>query len=185
MYIETVTNRNSPSAILLREGWREGSKTHKRTLANLSHRSKEKIETLRRWLRDEPLVSPQDLLATRKTLPHGHVDALLLAIRKLGLDTMISAKPCRERDLVLAMIVEPWLDSGSKLASTRPWHSTTLVEELAMSEALEDELYPAMDWLFERQPRTEKKLAARPTSARAVGGSMTSAAVITKATMVG
>jgi hypothetical protein len=110
MYIETVPNRNSPSAILLREGWREGNKTRKRTLANLSHRPKEKIETLRRWLRDEPLVSPQDLLATRKTLPHGHVEALLLAIRKLGLDAMISAKPCRERDLVLATIVERWLD---------------------------------------------------------------------------
>jgi ribosomal protein L35 len=161
MYIETVPNRNSPSAILLRQGCREGNKTRKRTLANLSHRPKEKIETLRRWLRDEPLVSPQDLLATRKTLPHGHVEALLLAIRKLGLDAMISAKPCRDRDLVLAMIVERWLDPGSKLATTRPWHSTTLAEELGVSEALEDELYPAMDWLFERQPRIEKKLAAR------------------------
>ena len=135
--------------------------SRKRTLANLSHRPKEKIETLRRLLRDEPLVSPQDLLATRKTLPHGHVEALLLAIRKLGLDAMISAKPCRERDLVLAMIVERWLDPCSKLATTRPWHSTTLAEEVGVSEALEDELYPAMDWLFERQPRIEKKLAAR------------------------
>src|SRR5260370_1319929 len=161
MYIETVPNRNSPSAILLREGWREGNKTRKCTLASLSHRPKEKIETLRRLLRDEPLVSPQDLLATRKTLPHGHVEALLLAIRKLGLDAMISAKPCRDRDLVLAMIVERWLDPCSKLATTRPWHSTTLAEELGVSEALEDELYPAMDWLFERQPRIEKKLAER------------------------
>ena len=74
---------------------------------------------------------------------------------------MISAKPCRDRDLVLAMIVERWLDPCSKLATTRPWHSTTLAEELGVSEALEDELYPAMDWLFERQPRIEKKLAAR------------------------
>src|ERR1700675_1974439 len=104
MYIETVPNRTSPPAILLREGWREGNKTRKRTLANLSDWPKEKIETFRRLLRDEPLVSPQDLLATQKTLPHGHVEALLLAIRKLGLDAMISAKPCRERDLVLAMI---------------------------------------------------------------------------------
>src|SRR5580692_2546547 len=161
MYIETVPNRNSPPAILLREGWREGNKTRKRTLANLSDWPQEKIETFRRLLRDEPLVSPQDLLATQKTLPHGHVEALLLAIRKLGLDSLVSAKPCRERDLVLAMIVGRWLHPCSKLATTRQWHSTTLAEELGVSQATEDELYPAMDWLLERQPRIEKKLAER------------------------
>jgi transposase len=161
MYIETVPNRNSPPAILLREGWRQGSKTHKRTLANLSAWPQEKIETFRRLLRDELLVSPQDLLATQKTLPHGHVEALLLALRKLGLDSMISAKPCRERDLVLAMIVERLLDPCSKLATTRQWRSTTLAEELGVSEASEDELYQAMDWLLERQERIEKKLAER------------------------
>ena len=161
MYIETVPNRNSPPAILLRQGWREGNKTRKRTLANLSDWPQEKIETFRRLLRDEPLVSPQDLLATQKTLPHGHVEALLLAIRKLGLDAMISAKPCQERDLVLAMIVERLLDPCSKLATTRQWHSTTLAEELGVREATEDELYQAMDWLLERQPRIEKKLSAR------------------------
>jgi transposase len=161
MYIETVPNRNSPPAILLREGWREGNKTRKRTLANLSDWPQEKIETFRRLLRDEPLVSPQDLLATQKTLPHGHVEALLLAMRKLGLDAMISAKPCWERDLVLAMIVERLLDPCSKLATTRQWHNTTLAEELGVSEAMEDELYQAMDWLLERQPRIEKKLAER------------------------
>src|SRR5207237_556196 len=126
MYIATVPNRNSPPAILLREGWREGNKTRQRTLANLSHWPQEKIETFRRLLHDEPLVSPQDLLSTQKTLPHGHVEALLLALRKLGLDSMISAQRCRERDLVLAMIVERLLDPCSKLATTRQWHSTTL-----------------------------------------------------------
>jgi hypothetical protein len=142
MYIETVPNRNSPPAILLREGWREGTRT-------------------RRLLRDEPLVSAHDLLATQKTLPHGHVEALLRAIRRLGLDSMVSAKPCRERDLVLAMIVERLLHPCSKLATTRQWHSTTLAEELGVSQATEDELYQAMDWLLERQPRIEKKLAER------------------------
>lgn len=161
MYIATVPNRNSPPAILLREGWRDGEKTRQRTLANLSHWPQEKIESLRRLLRDEPLVSPQDLLTIQKTLPHGHVEALLLAVRKLGLDAVISSKPCRERDLVLAMIVQRLLDPCSKLATTRQWHSTTLADELGVSDAAEDELYQAMDWLFERQPRIEKKLAAR------------------------
>lgn len=161
MYISVVPNRNSPPAILLREGWREGNKTRQRTLANLSHWPKEKIETFRRLLRDETLVSPQDLLATQKTLPHGHVEAVLVAIRKLGLDSLIASQPCRERDLVLAMIGQRLLHPCSKLATTRQWHNTTLAEELGVGEASEDELYEAMDWLLERQGRIEKKLAAR------------------------
>ena len=161
MYIETVPNRNSPPAILLREGWREGKKTHKRTLANLSHWPPQKIDTFRRLLQDELLVSPQDLLSTQKTLPHGHVEALLRAIDKLELDSILAVKPCRERDLVLAMIVQRLLDPSSKLATTRHWHSTTLAEELGVGEATEDDLYQAMDWLLERQGRIEQKLAAR------------------------
>lgn len=161
MYIETVPNRNSPPAILLREGWREDNKTHKRTLANLSHWPQQKIDSFRRLLRDETLVSPHDLLSTHKTLPHGHVEAILTAIRQLGLDSMISAKRCQERDLVIAMIVQRLLDPGSKLAITRQWHSTTLAEELGVGEASEEDLYRAMDWLWERQERIEKKLAER------------------------
>src|SRR5438105_8237420 len=145
MYIETVPNRNSPPAILLREGWREGNKTLKRTLANLSDWPPEKIQTFRRLLHDEPLVSPHDLLSTQKTLPHGHVEAILLAIHKLGLDSMISAQRCRERDLVLAMIVERLLDPCSKLATTRQWHSTTLAEELGRSEEHTSELQSRVD----------------------------------------
>src|SRR6516225_1620190 len=134
MYISVIPNRNSPPAILLRQGWREGNKTRQRTLANLSSWPPEKIETFRRLLRDETLVSPHDLLSTQKTLPHGHVEAVLLAVRKLGLDAMISSQPCRERDLVLAMIVQRLLDPCSKLATTRQWHSTTLAEELGVGE---------------------------------------------------
>src|ERR1700737_857050 len=92
MYVETVPNRNSLPAILLRQGWREGSKTRKRTLANLSDWPPHKIETLRRLLRDETLVSPQDLFRTQQILPHGHVEAILSTIRKLGLDAMIASK---------------------------------------------------------------------------------------------
>jgi len=161
MYIETVPNRNSPPAILLREGWREGKKTHKRTLANLSGWPELKIETLRRLLRDEALVSPSDLVDTEQTLPHGHVEAILGMIRKLGLDAMIASKPCRERDLVVAMIAERLIHPCSKLATTRRWHATTLAEELGVEYADEDDLYDAMDWLLARQQRIEKKLARR------------------------
>jgi transposase len=161
MYIATVPNRNSPPAILLRQGWREGNKTRQRTLANLSDWPKEKIETFRRLLRDEPLVSPHDLFATQKSLPHGHVQAVLEMIGRLELDRLISAQRCREGDLVVAMIVQRLIAPCSKLATTREWHTTTLAEELGVAEATENDLYEAMDWLFARQERIEKKLAAR------------------------
>jgi transposase len=159
MYIETVPNRNSPPAILLREGWREGEKTRKRTLANISGWPEIKIETLRRLLRDEPLVSPHDLFSTERTLPHGHVEAILGTIRKLGLDAIIASKRSRERDLVVAMIAERLIHPCSKLATTREWHTTTLAEELSVQNADEDDLYEAMDWLLARKQRIENKLA--------------------------
>jgi len=161
MYIETVPNRNSPPAILLRQAWREGKKTCKRTLANLSDWPQEKINTFRRLLLDEPLVSPHDLFTTQNSLPHGHVEAILQMIRKLALERLISSQPCRERDLVVAMIVQRLIAPVSKLATTRQWHTTTLAEELSVVEATEDDLYAAMDWLGERQERIEKKLAGR------------------------
>lgn len=161
MYIESVPNRNSPPAILLREGWREGKRTVKRTLANLSDWPPAQIESLRRVLRGETLVSPQDLLSTAHTSPHGHVEALLAMIRRLGLENLIASKRRRERDLVVAMIVQRLIDPCSKLATTRAWHTTTLAEELGVADATEDELYAALDWLLARQERIEKKLAAR------------------------
>jgi transposase len=161
MYIETVPNRNSRPAILLREGWREGKKTVKRTLANLSDWPELQVETLRRALRGETLVSPQDLVTTAHTSPHGHVEALLAMIQQLGLEAVIASKRCRERDLVVAMIVQRLIAPCSKLATTRAWHTTTLGEELGVADATEDELYAALDWLRARQERIEKKLAAR------------------------
>jgi len=164
MYIDIVPNRNSPPAVLLREAVREGKKTHKRTLANLSDWPPDKIDTFRRLLRDERLVSAQDLLATENSAPHGHVEAILEMIAKLGLDRLISSQRCRERDLVVAMIAQRLIDPCSKLATTRQWHTTTLAEEMGVAEATEDDLYAAMDWLFQRQERIEKKLAARHLS---------------------
>jgi transposase len=161
MYIDTVPNRNSPPAVLLREAWREGNKTRKRTLANLSDWPPEKIETFRRLLCDERLVSPHDLFATQKSLPHGQVEAILEMIGKLELDRLISAQRSRERDLVVAMVVQRLISPASKLATTHHWHTTTLAEELGVAEATENDLYEAMDWLLERKERIEKKLAAR------------------------
>jgi len=161
MYVERVPNRNSPPAILLREAWREEGKIRKRTLANLSHWPPEKIKTLRRLLRGEQLVSPEDVFVITSSHPHGHVEAVLGVMRKLGVPALIASKPSRERDLVLAMVAERLVRPCSKLATTRLWHTTTLAEELGVQDAQVDELYTALDWLLARQARIEAKLAAR------------------------
>jgi len=161
MYIEVVPNRKSRPAVLLREGWREGKKTYKRTLANLTDWSAVRIEALRRVLKDEPVLAPQELFVTERSLPHGHVQAVLDTVKRLELDALIASKRSPERDLVLAMLVERLIHPCSKLATTRLWHTTTLAEELGVAQASEDDLYEAMDWLLQRQSRIEQRLAAR------------------------
>ena len=161
MYIEKVPNRNSPPAVLLREGWREGKKTLKRTIANLSHWPDQKIEALRRLLKDETLVSADEAFSIERSWPHGHVDAVLQAMRRLGMAELIASQRSRSRDLVVAMIAERLLHPCSKLATTRLWHSSTLANQLDVEDADEDDLYSAMDWLLARQRRIEKKLASR------------------------
>ena len=164
MYIETVPNRNSRPAILLREGWREGKKIRKRTIANLTNWPNEKVEALRRLLKGERMVGVTESFLIERSLPHGHVEAVVGTIKKIGLDKVISSQRCRARDLVVAMISERLLNPCSKLATTRLWHTSTLAEELEVADADEDELYDAMDWLLGRQKRIEKKLAVRHLS---------------------
>jgi transposase len=161
MYIERVPNRNSRPAILLREGWREGRKVCKRTIANLTDWPVHKVELLRRLLKDEPLVGAGEAFAIERSLPHGHVEAVLACMRRIGLDRLLASRHSRERDLVLAMVAERLIRPCSKLATTRLWHTTTLGESLGVGDADEDELYGAMDWLLARQSRIEKKLAGR------------------------
>jgi len=164
MFIERIPNRNSPPAILLREAWREGKKIRKRTIANLTHWPSAKVEALRCVLKNETLVASKEAFLIERSIPHGHVEAVLGTIKKLGLDRFLASTRCRERDLVVAMIAERLIHPCSKLATTRLWHMTTLAEDLGVSDADEDDLYEAMDWLLARQQRIEKKLAARHLS---------------------
>lgn len=161
MYIEAVPNRNSRPAILLREARRDGKKVRKRTLANLTQWPAEQVESLRRVLRGEKLVPIGEVLTIERSRPHGHVEAVLRVIRKLGLERLLGTKRCRARDLVVAMIAERLIHPGSKLACTRHWNDTTLAEELGVAGADVDELYDALDWLLARQRRIERKLADR------------------------
>jgi transposase len=161
MYIESVPNRNSNPAILLRESYREGNKVLKRTLANLTKWPKPLVDNLKILIKNkDAVVADKSNFIVEQSLPHGHVEAVLGTIRKLKLDKIISSTPCKELDLVLTMIAERLIHPCSKLATTRLWHTTTLATQLAVSDADVDELYDAMDWLLQRQARIEKKLAA-------------------------
>lgn len=161
MYIDVVPNRNSPPAILLRESRREGRKIVKTTVANLSKCPPQAVEALRLALRGVELAPRDEVFAIERSRPHGHVEAVLGAMRKLCIEALLASRPCRERDLVMAMIAQRILEPCSKLATTRLWRMSTLAEEMAVADADENELYGALDWLLARQERIEKKLAQR------------------------
>lgn len=172
MYVETVPNRNSPPAILLREATREGKNIRKRTLANLSAWPANQIDALRRLLKGEPLIPASHALHITRSLPHGHVAAVLGMMQRLGLDKAIDATSSRQRSLALAMIAARILEPRSKLALARGLDRETadssLAETLALAAPDEDDLYTAMDWLLERQPLIEKRLAEQHLTEGAV-----------------
>jgi Transposase DDE domain len=168
MYVETIPNRNSPPAILLRESFREDGQVRKRTLANISDWPAEQIESLRRVLKGETFPSDGGSLDIRRSLPHGHVAAVVGTMRKLGLPQLIDATRSGDRELSMAMMAARILDPQSKLATARgldPETATTsLLETLQLEPATADDLYEAMDWLFARQSRIEDRLAKRHLS---------------------
>jgi hypothetical protein len=167
MYVALVPNRNSPPAYLLREGYREDGKVKSRTLANLSHWPLGKIERLRRVLRDEVLSGAAEGLTMLRSLPHGHVAAVLGIARKIGLDRLLAAgqAPARLAALVLAMILARVIDPASKLATARQLDAATATSSLgsllALGTVSEQELYAALDWLLSQQSRIESRLAQR------------------------
>jgi transposase len=161
MHIDVVPNRNSRPAYLLRESYRDGKKVKKRTIANLSALSDEQIAALRAILAGQRLAPVDRLFEIDRSLAHGHVEAVRVAMSRVGFPALVSARPSRERDLVCAMIAARIIAPHTKLATTRWWHTTTLAEDFGVADASEDELYAAMDWLLARQDRIQKKLAAR------------------------
>src|SRR3954463_639927 len=149
------------TSFYLRRTFRQDGKVKHETLGNLSDLPVHVIDLISRSLKGETFVPAADAFHITRSLPHGHVHAVLTMIRKLGLEDLIASEPSRRRDLVIAMIVERLLFPSSKLANTRHWHDTTLAEELDVGDATEDQLYDALDWLRERQQAIEKKLARR------------------------
>src|SRR5882672_2410383 len=166
MYIERVPNRGSRPAVLLREGWREDGKVKKRTIANLSDWTEDRIQALAGVLKGNTVVGDiEQSFDVIRSLPHGHVAAALRVLEKIKLDQAISRSRCRERDLCLAMLVARITTPGSKLAIARGLSEetadSTLGELLSVQNADADECYAAMDWLGARQADIERALAKR------------------------
>lgn len=170
MYIARVPNRDSPPAYLLREGYRENGKVKTRTLANLSHWPLAKIERLRRVLRDEALSAPEQGVTMLRSLPHGHVAAVLGTVRNIGLDRLLAGgqAPPHMVALVLAMIIARVIDPASKLATARQLDAATATSSLGamlgLTTVSEQDLYSALDWLLSRQQHIEQRLARKHLS---------------------
>jgi hypothetical protein len=163
MHVVTTRQRRGEkeyTATLLRRSYREGGKVKKQTLANLSHLPDGLVELIRRYLRGERFVAGGELRIER-SLPAGHVAAVLAMGRRLELARLLDRSPSRERDAALALIVQRVLEPGSKLATARLLGQSTLASELGVEGASEDDLYAALDWLAERQERIEQRLARR------------------------
>ena len=146
---------------LVRRSVREGKRVRHETVANVSKLPAAALEALRRALAGEALVAAGELFTTERSLPHGHVQAVLQMANRLGLARLLDRSPSPERSLVLAMIVQRLLAPGSKLACTRQLAQSTLAEELELGAVAADDLYAALDWLLVRQERIEARLARR------------------------
>ena len=166
MYVARIPNRGSPPAILLRESYRQGGKVKNRTLANLSHWPEPKVDALAQTLKGlPPKLDLSQAFEITRSLPHGHVAAVLGTARRLGVEELIDATPSRTRDLVTAMLVAQVIDPGSKLAVARGLRAETATSSLGrllgVASCDEDDLYAAMDWVLERKEVIENALAAR------------------------
>jgi len=146
---------------LLRRSYREDGKVKNETLGNLSHLPDSVIDLIRRSLAGETFVPAGEAFEIYSSRAHGHVQAVALAMQRLGFASLLSSKSCPERDLVQAMVASRILCPATKLATTRLWHTSTLADDFGVPDATEDDLYAAMDWLPAGQNRIQKKLAAR------------------------
>lgn len=161
MYIESVPNKANRPAILLRESYRDGKKVKKRTIANLSHFPKEVIESIRLSLQGKKLAPVDEIFSIERSLHHGHVQAVTVAMRQLGFSSLLRSIPSPHREVVMAMIAARILRPASKLSTSRWWETTTLPAECGVEDASVDDLYKALDYLASRQDTIEKNLAKR------------------------
>ena len=164
MHVVRVVSRQGGreyTSTLLRNSYREDGKVKKQTLANLSHLPEPLIELIRSWLAGERFLRAGEALSIRRSLPHGHVAAVLGMTRSLGLPGILDRRPSRSRDLAVALVAARLIAPASKLATAALLGQSTLGAACGVEGADENELYGAMDWLLARQARVERALAAR------------------------
>jgi transposase len=164
LHVDTIVRKHGDKIYvshLLRHSYRDGAAVRHRTVANLSHLPPHTLELVRRSLKGESFVLPGQAFRITHSKAHGHVHAVLTTLRKLGVETLLAARPCRERNIAVALIVARLLFPCSKLATPRMWQNTTLADELGVADAKTAEIYAALDWLGRRQAAIEEQLAAR------------------------
>src|SRR5215211_4864735 len=164
MHVATIRRRHGDRVYeshLIRRSIRDGKRVRHETIANVSKLPPAALDALRRALAGQTLVAADEAFDVERSLPHGHVAAVLTAVRRLELARLLDRAPSRERSLVIAMIAKRLLEPGSKLACARTLGQSTLADELDVAGADEDELYAALDWLGERHEQIEARLARR------------------------
>jgi transposase len=154
------------TSVLLRRSFRKGGKVKHETLGNLTRLPPDVIEFVKRRLSGElDADAPHSSFEIIRSLPHGNVAAVLQTAKQLGLEGLLASRPCRERDLIMALVVARVLSPRSKLSTTTALTAETakhtLAEELELGDVDVHELYAAMDWLVARQTRIENKLAKK------------------------
>ena len=165
-HLETIPNRRSRPTILIRKAWREDGRLRKKTLANLTQLPPHIVDGIRGLFEGGVAIArPEDVFTIRRSLPHGHVAAVLGTLRSLGMVRILHRVPGRMRDLAVAAVVARVVEPASKLATARALDpetaSTSLGAVLGLGPVTGNEMLDMLDWLLARQPWIERSLANR------------------------
>ena len=168
-HVDTIPNRTSRPAILLRLHKRKGRRIKKSTIANLTDFPPQVVEGLRILLRGGVAVPHLDnVFSIRRSLPHGHVAAILGLCLQLGLPRILHRLQSRSRSLALAAICARLVAPESKLATARSLSpdsaSSSLGSLLGLGSVSGNELLGTLDWLRDRQEWIQRSLANRHLS---------------------
>jgi hypothetical protein len=161
MYIDIIPNRKSRPTVLIREAWRDGKRIRKRTVANITSWPEEKINALKLLLRGERLVRASEAITIERSIPCGHVRALLGMTEKINLQAVISQKSSLPRNIVMALVVEQLMNMSAPHLAERLWDRSTLAEDLGVQGMTQEDFLQALRWLGARKTHIEEELASR------------------------
>lgn len=163
MYIDISTrkkNGKTYTRALIRESYREGWEVKKRTIANISNCPREEIEAIRLALKYKnnlsELVTVSEEMKLKQGISVGSVFTLNTLCNQLGITKALGNS--REAKLTLWMIIARIINPASKLATVRMARQYAACDVLDLNSFNEDDLYYALDWLYEKQEKIEKRL---------------------------